>query len=934
MADLNTVVKILFSGDDQVSGMMRGIGGQLSSLDDVAQTVAAPFADLAGMIEKVDAGLVGLAAVIGTLSVNEAVKYQSALLDLQKQMDDNEGSAASQSARLEEIAQKYGENANDLVKSTADFKAAGYDLDTSVSLVTQSLNLMIAGGVKTSDAVDIMNRSLAGFQIPAADVVKEAQHIGDVLNKAADITKSSFSELATGFADLAPVAKQTGFSFEETAALLTEVIDVFGSGSEAANGLKSGFLSLVDPTAEAKKELAALRVEIIDSNGQMKSVKDILGQLAPAFDGLTESQKLSAASILFGKEQAGKMVQVLGTYNDAMQRATTLNEQAGGSIEKEVTTRLQSAEVQVKRTEEAIRQLGVHLGLELLDGTEKAAGGVTDLANAFKTLVDSGALGPFTDLIVQQANLIGETLSAMAKNLPEAFAQVDFSGLLSSIHGFGDELSTLFKALFGNIDLTTVEGLASALQTIINIGDSLVLTTQGIVRAFEPFAAAIGATVRNFNDLDSASKIDFGNFIGDMQAIVSAGSVVGGTLIAIGQAGISLQPIMDAVFGGIKVAVNALQVSFDAVVLGILQIKKSLLEAGLSVAEFSDKFAFTDAAKKQNADAISAFKSNLDDLSITMDAVASNLERNKTELEAGWAQATGEATGKTAELQQQLDSAKSSFDAHRAAILQNNSAMQDWSTGIQQGASKAQAISGVLQDWSDGLKQVAAQSKYDPLAGLLDRVKIDGYGADLKGVIATHNEMVVSYTQVGGAAVKATGAFKAVGDSASEQTKKVDETIKKSQEYQLKMEEIASNERIKVIEARVQLNVAELEAQTKQIEATFKSLDSTVSSTGDLLGSLFSDFAKSSGVTQAEIASQIDLENQRRQKALDLQTKLTEAEIDKISAQTAALQRGNAMIQIDGSGLAPQLEAFMWEVLKSIRVRANAEFQSYLLGIT
>ena len=190
------------------------------------------------------------------------------------------------------------------------------------------------------------------------------------------------------------------------------------------------------------------------------------------------------------------------------------------------------------------------------------------------------------------------------------------------------------------------------------------------------------------------------------------------------------------------------------------------------------------------------------------------------------------------------------------------------------------------------------------------------------------------YTAIGNATIKATNQFKSVGDSASEQAKKVDETIKKSQEYQLKMEELASNERIKVIEAHVQLNVAELEAQTKQIEATFKSLDNTVSSTGDLLGSLFSDFAKSSGVTQAEIASQIDLENQRRQKALDLQAKLTEAEIDKITAQTAALQRGNAMIQIDGSGLAPQLEAFMWEVLKAIRVRANAEFQSYLLGMT
>lgn len=33
----------------------------------------------------------------------------------------------------------------------------------------------------------------------------------------------------------------------------------------------------------------------------------------------------------------------------------------------------------------------------------------------------------------------------------------------------------------------------------------------------------------------------------------------------------------------------------------------------------------------------------------------------------------------------------------------------------------------------------------------------------------------------------------------------------------------------------------------------------------------------------------------------------------------AALARDEALIQIDGTGLAPQLEAFMWEILNMIR---------------
>jgi len=57
-------------------------------------------------------------------------------------------------------------------------------------------------------------------------------------------------------------------------------------------------------------------------------------------------------------------------------------------------------------------------------------------------------------------------------------------------------------------------------------------------------------------------------------------------------------------------------------------------------------------------------------------------------------------------------------------------------------------------------------------------------------------------------------------------------------------------------------------------------------------------------------------------------------EIAIADARAAALRRGDAMIRIDGDGLQPHLEAFMFEILESIQVRVNQEGQELLLGVS
>ncbi|MBK8184827.1 MAG: hypothetical protein IPK63_18870 [Candidatus Competibacteraceae bacterium] len=207
-------------------------------------------------------------------------------------------------------------------------------------------------------------------------------------------------------------------------------------------------------------------------------------------------------------------------------------------------------------------------------------------------------------------------------------------------------------------------------------------------------------------------------------------------------------------------------------------------------------------------------------------------------------------------------------------------------------------------------------------------------------------QLVTTFDQIGGGTVKATGAFAAVKDKTEEAKESLDKLIesgklttdqfievtKNANDFKAKMEEIASNERIKNIEAYVTLNVADLEAQAKIVEATFASIDNTVSSTGDLLGSLFGGLANADTYSRLKIESQIDLENKRRDAALELQKKLTQAEIDNINAKTRALDRGDAVIKVSGDNLEPYLKSIMFELFKAIRIEVNADAADFLLA--
>lgn len=162
------------------------------------------------------------------------------------------------------------------------------------------------------------------------------------------------------------------------------------------------------------------------------------------------------------------------------------------------------------------------------------------------------------------------------------------------------------------------------------------------------------------------------------------------------------------------------------------------------------------------------------------------------------------------------------------------------------------------------------------------------------------------------------------------------DTTKAAQDYAVKLESIASNERIKLIESRVKLEIAQAVADAQKFESAIEALATTVESSSGVIQSLFGAIANIGGPDNLRkleiITDQLEIENKIRREALDLQRKLIESQIDLNNARIASFQRGSALIQIDGKGLQPHLEAFMWEILKTIQTRVNQDGLELLVG--
>lgn len=918
MVDARSTIELVFEGIDNASEVARSVSASLGGMADSGSSITAPFAAATTGILQFEAGVLAAGATVIGFSVAAADSFDTAFREIATLTNQSVEDLGGFRQAILDYASGSTQGLDKVTGAVYAAISAGVQWKDSLAFLSEAEKLSVAGKAELNTTTVALVSTLNAYGAST----DQAGKYSDILFQTVKQGQTTLPELASQLSGVTSTAVLGGVSFEELGAAIATLTASGAPTGQAITRINAALSAIIKPSGEAADLAAELGIQFDIQALKTKGLSGVLADVAEKTGGAGDKM-----AVLFGSTEALNAVNVLAVSSsgkfrdnlDAMRNSAGAVETAFGKMKDATSTLAQAFQVAL-----------VNLGTPFLDefgGIEDALGA---LATSFGTAIKADAFAPLISVVETNLGAVAKLFEKVAENLPAALAKVNFGPFANQLQKLFDTIADLF-----NFDgLATEDGLRKAIQTVVDLLTQTTAYSSGALKALGPFVDKLLDVVTAISEIDIGKIATIGEIGGYALAANTAFGLLGATLLGISGAAGAL-PKLAGVAAAVKTELSLMSGVIGAGGTGGLIA--ALGAAGLAGAVGLLAFEITK---------LTGLDKTLNDV-LAPDALAGYQGATLGTLAADLAEKLGLLGPAAEESASRMQSLPPEFDAQTKAAAETRKEINGW-LDAQEAAAKQTADTkaeidaltkyyaklGQSYDAVTGsiAKLTDEQKKANDAYALASNIKIDVSG--VKNATDANNELVVSYSQIGGGTVKATGAFKAVGDSASEQAKKVDDATKAANDFKVKMEEIASNERIKTIEASVKLNVAQIEADVERVKATFASIDTTIKSTGDLLGSLFGNLVGTDDpFKSSKIESQIALENERRQKALDIQKQLAEAEIERIQAQTRALDRGDAIIKIDGTGLEPELEAFMWKILKKIRVRANADYSDYLLGI-
>lgn len=211
----------------------------------------------------------------------------------------------------------------------------------------------------------------------------------------------------------APVAATFGLNIEETAAIAQIFANNGIKASMAGTALRAGLSRLAAPPKEAAKSLSALNVTVKDSEGNMKPMNEIIGQLHDGFGKLSESQQIAAAKAIFGEEAYAGWIQVIKGGQPAFDDMVNTLETSEGSAKVMAETMANNLSGAVDGVKSRLENLGLvvfsHVEPALVamtNGTNGAVKSLTDWLDPSGRAVEAAKLMQQTDQQLAQSKAI------------------------------------------------------------------------------------------------------------------------------------------------------------------------------------------------------------------------------------------------------------------------------------------------------------------------------------------------------------------------------------------------------------------------------------------------------------------------------------------------------------------------------------------------
>lgn len=266
-----------------------------------------------------------------------------------------------------QLAKELGVTTVEVANSANEWARQGYEAEEANQLIVASSKLAKLGMISTTEATKDLTSAIKGFKLST----EEAMSVVDKLTKIDQVAAISAGNLAEGLARVATTAQQAGLSLDETAAMVTTITEVTQRDASTAgealrtlisrySNVKAGVFTSMGEEAEEtsgnindiEKVLGKLGIRIRTSGTEMRSIEDVLDELAEKWDTLDDVSRNAVASAFAGVRQRESFNILLSNW-DRVKELTEESANAAGTADEKYSAYMDSMEAATKRLQNA-----------------------------------------------------------------------------------------------------------------------------------------------------------------------------------------------------------------------------------------------------------------------------------------------------------------------------------------------------------------------------------------------------------------------------------------------------------------------------------------------------------------------------------------------------------------------------------------------------
>lgn len=367
-----------------------------------------------------------------------------------------------------------------MVEAATEFRKNSFNDSDSATLakVATMFQNVSDESISASESASFIIAQMKAFGIEAGN----AEHIIDAVNAVSNNYAVSSGQLAKTLGNMSAALSVGNNSFEESLGLLTAGTEVTRNASKVSRALvsiQSRLNQVIDESSSTGQALTEWykkhNIAILDQQGQLRSLYDVLTDVAEIWPELTKNEQAYYLNQQAGANQSQNLAAILSNFDTAA-KATATAVNSAGSAMKENEAYAESLDFQTNVLKADFQDLANNV----ID--KQLISALLTLGDAFLKVANTG-LGTFITKVGLLAGT-GWGLSSLLKvtriipvitsqfsNLATVIGMIGNPAVVSSIGGIGTALSSVGG--FAGIALPALLGISAALVGIITLANAL-----------------------------------------------------------------------------------------------------------------------------------------------------------------------------------------------------------------------------------------------------------------------------------------------------------------------------------------------------------------------------------------------------------------------------------------------------------------------------